>query len=432
MVNVNPQVFYDSATTLTNLGIEIDSATTTLVNALYDTGSMAGSSDAATQWATSYDTRACDTVDNARKLAQTLKYFASLVSLAGYNHALANYNADTNPSKGAAPTKPASADAPVELCWVNPPSSGGPGNGLLCGIAEVMERIHIHIPDGDTTKLGKASTAWRDFAETDAVAQAASRINGVIKNIVVIVSPEIYDLNAHLNKLSRAGSDIHTSAGQLAAACENHKKPLDQLRKTIKTAFEELETAIIIYLAIDILATLVTAGPGLILTAATAAKFTKDIDKCATTVTEAVTVAKIDDALVVAAKEERILANTGKELDDVAALEAETIEEEIIAVESTEAATAGSPLQASMDYALQPQQLGHVFVPKHLLNGLVESCGSEEAAMTRIIESVQGEANGIYGKSNPLIRTINGHTITIRGAMIDGVFKISTAFIPPA
>ncbi|MFI5777128.1 hypothetical protein [Nocardia sp. NPDC051570] len=69
-------------------------------------------------------------------------------------------------------------------------------------------------------------------------------------------------------------------------------------------------------------------------------------------------------------------------------------------------------------------------MPKHKLDEFVESCGGQDGAMDQIVESVHDVPNGIYGKANPLVRTINGHTITIRGAMIDGVFKISTAFIP--
>lgn len=34
MVDVNPQVFYDGAKTLTDLGTDIDAATTKLINAL--------------------------------------------------------------------------------------------------------------------------------------------------------------------------------------------------------------------------------------------------------------------------------------------------------------------------------------------------------------------------------------------------------------
>jgi RHS repeat-associated protein len=86
--------------------------------------------------------------------------------------------------------------------------------------------------------------------------------------------------------------------------------------------------------------------------------------------------------------------------------------------------------QSSLDYGHQQSQMDHVFVPKHKLGALIASCGSEGATMDQIIESVQGAADGIYGTSNPLIRVINGFTVTIRGAMINGVFKIGTAFIP--
>jgi RHS repeat-associated protein len=86
--------------------------------------------------------------------------------------------------------------------------------------------------------------------------------------------------------------------------------------------------------------------------------------------------------------------------------------------------------QASKDYGRQQSQMDHVFVPKHKLGALIQSCGSEGATMDEIIDSVQGASDGIYGKTNPLIRVINGFTVTIRGAMINGVFKIGTAFIP--
>jgi len=85
MVAVNSQVYYDAARDLTKIGGDIDAATTTLVKALVDTESMAGTSAAATAWAASYDARASSVIDNARGLGQTLPYFAGLIALAGYN-----------------------------------------------------------------------------------------------------------------------------------------------------------------------------------------------------------------------------------------------------------------------------------------------------------------------------------------------------------
>lgn len=87
--------------------------------------------------------------------------------------------------------------------------------------------------------------------------------------------------------------------------------------------------------------------------------------------------------------------------------------------------------QASLKYAHEQQPMHHVFDnPKHNLGALISSCGSEGATMDEMINSVQGVPEGVYGADNPLIRVINGYTVTIRGAMINGVFKISTAFIP--
>ncbi len=40
-------------------------------------------------------------------------------------------------------------------------------------MAALMEKIHVHIPDGDTDKFGAASKAWSDFIGTEAVVHTA-------------------------------------------------------------------------------------------------------------------------------------------------------------------------------------------------------------------------------------------------------------------
>jgi RHS repeat-associated protein len=85
----------------------------------------------------------------------------------------------------------------------------------------------------------------------------------------------------------------------------------------------------------------------------------------------------------------------------------------------------------AIDYALKPDQVEHVFGKAiHNLQGLVNDMGGRENAMHALIKSVGKVPDGIYGTSNPLIREVGNYTITIRGRMMDGVFKISTAFIP--
>jgi hypothetical protein len=77
--------------------------------------------------------------------------------------------------------------------------------------------------------------------------------------------------------------------------------------------------------------------------------------------------------------------------------------------------------------------MSHVLDPaKHGLGDLVDEAGGRPEAMRVIVNSLQGgdglPANGPF----EVTRTINGQEITIRGAIVNGVPKIGTAFDPSA
>lgn len=84
--------------------------------------------------------------------------------------------------------------------------------------------------------------------------------------------------------------------------------------------------------------------------------------------------------------------------------------------------------RTALDYATRPQKLDHVFVPKHNLDPLVRQFGSREAVMEQMIRNVGGQ----LPKSGPfqVTREIGGQTVVIRGAVVDGVPKVGTAFTP--
>lgn len=327
MVTVNPQVYYDAAKKLTSIGSDIDKTTTTLVQALQSTGSMSGTSSAAKSWATSYDTRATSTIDNARRLAQSLPFFASLVALGGYNHELADYKADTNPHKGAAPTKPTILTAPMELCWAGAPAAGGPGNGLVA-LAPLMDRIHVHIPDGDTDKLGAAAKAWNDFIGADVIGHGARHISDVASALRQNQAHEVADLDDLVMTLSSSANKVHTGAQQLATDCDKHKQSLDQLRKQIKQAIDNLEAAIALTLVATIFADVITAGMGVIADAATLAAYGVYFDDAATAITGIVEAIDLDRILSVFAKEEDVTASIGRDLDEIDSLTPEEIDAE--------------------------------------------------------------------------------------------------------
>ena len=79
--------------------------------------------------------------------------------------------------------------------------------------------------------------------------------------------------------------------------------------------------------------------------------------------------------------------------------------------------------------ALRPDKLSHVFDPKHNFGPLVETHGSEAGAMEQIVRSLDGAglpSSGIFGVTTQ----VGGQSVVVRGAVVDGVARIGTAFTP--
>ncbi|RMI29851.1 ADP-ribosyltransferase [Nocardia stercoris] len=326
-VHVNLQIYTDAANSLTKIGTGLETAIDKLWKALQKTDGMAGTSDAAKKWATSYDSRAASVLDNAHKLAQTLPYFASLIATAGYNHAISDYNS-TNPPQGTAPTPPPTVDQPVPLCWTPPPSAGGPGNGLV-SISQLMQYIHVHIPDGDTDKLTKAHDAWYGFNQDTIVSNIHSDIQKIIDSFKTVQSPEIEDLMEGLSRLADAGWKLCGGSNQLLSECASHKNALKDLRDRIDRAVRQLDEMLAGQLAVTILAAVVTAGAGLALSGADAALSADEVIATAGRVTEAVAAVDVDSLMTTAAGTEDSLADVGGSLDKLGALTRTEIEAEV-------------------------------------------------------------------------------------------------------
>ena len=77
--------------------------------------------------------------------------------------------------------------------------------------------------------------------------------------------------------------------------------------------------------------------------------------------------------------------------------------------------------------------LHHVFDdPKHNLDGFLDSYdGNQNRAFDAVQNSAQNNINpNTYITGTDFILDVNGYYITVRGAFVDGVFKIGTFFIP--
>jgi RHS repeat-associated protein len=84
--------------------------------------------------------------------------------------------------------------------------------------------------------------------------------------------------------------------------------------------------------------------------------------------------------------------------------------------------------QAAYDYATEGNKLDHIFAAKHDLEPLVEQFGSREAAAQEILNGLHGltPASGTF--EIPI--TVGEQDVVVRGAVVNGVVKIGTAFTP--
>jgi hypothetical protein len=95
-------------------------------------------------------------------------------------------------------------------------------------------------------------------------------------------------------------------------------------------------------------------------------------------------------------------------------------------VVATEAA--GGAVDDALAYATRAEKLDHIFVDKHNLGPLVEQFGSREAVTQQMLNGVRGltPASGTF----EIPVTIGGQTVVVRGAVVNGVTKLGTAFTP--
>ncbi|MGA4792254.1 ADP-ribosyltransferase [Nocardia sp. AB354] len=319
-IAVQPQVFYDAAAALHTAAENLFTVVDGKWDALADCEHMAGTYDEAQKWAASYDQHAYDAMNTAVHAAEAIDNYAGVLREMGYNHALADYNA-TIGDKGSPPEKPAAPTPAVYSCRVPLPSAGGPSNGLEDGGVKLAEKIGITVPNGDTGKLGKISTAWAQLAAAEAVANLPAEIERVHGMFSVIRSPETDFISTDLEQLKSAATTVAGAFGALSAACAQHHDALNTLREDLKTQLEELGQELLkelaITAAIGVVTSFVTFGIG---AAVASAKVAEIAARFAAPIRGIIDAWKAGHKLEKGIKLEQDLAKSTKELQDLSKL----------------------------------------------------------------------------------------------------------------
>jgi hypothetical protein len=276
--DVDPETFYGVGARLFELAGDMYDAFQVNVTMLGETGAMAGSDDAGTAWAASYDARVGEVLGAVNDLTLALENYGGVIIQAGYNHAVAEHNA--TPGAGAPPVKP---PEPVSVAGVlsAPPSAGGPGKGLIDNAIGLADQVGVPVPDGDTEKIDKAAQAWDRLATVYQTKTVVEALEVSARRFSDTKSPEVELIGRDLLELRDATKAILDSCAELSKSCNDYRTALDELRNNIGGILEDLAIELGATAAIGIAASFVTFGVGAVAATAKAAhtitKFAKII-----------------------------------------------------------------------------------------------------------------------------------------------------------
>lgn len=84
--------------------------------------------------------------------------------------------------------------------------------------------------------------------------------------------------------------------------------------------------------------------------------------------------------------------------------------------------------KAALDYATTAAKLEHIFAAKHNFEPLVRMFGSREAVVQEFLRGLKGLTPAAGRFEREIV--VGGQRVIVRGAVVDGIVKIGTAFTP--
>lgn len=413
--DVDPETFYGVGARLFELAGDMYDAFQVNVTMLGETGAMAGSDDAGTAWAASYDARVGEVLGAVNDLTLALENYGGVIIQAGYNHAVAEHNA--TPGAGAPPVKP---PEPVSVAGVlsAPPSAGGPGKGLIDNAIGLADQVGVPVPDGDTEKIDKAAQAWDRLATVYQTKTVVEALEVNARRFSDTKSPEVELIGRDLLELRDATKAILDSCAELSKSCNDYRTALDELRNNIGGILEDLAIELGATAAIGIAASFVTFGVGAV---AATAKAAHTITKFAKIIGLAVASWKMTKNIGKGVQKIADIAKVRKQLERIKNLGRKDKGDE------PKPPSVAKP-DGSLEFNTRPERLDHTFAPKHKLDGIVERTGGREEAMREMLNGLQGKVpqSGTF----ETVITVSGEQVTVRGFVDNGIIKIGTAFIP--
>lgn len=219
---------------------DVGAAILALASKLDGCGGMAGSDDAARQWTAVHDENTGRLLSFAAKVGQALDNFGGMVHQCGVNDEVAEHHVAKQP-----PPSPPAYPGGSECLFNAPPSALGDNGPGLQGFTDLLNRINVPVPNGDTGKLGAAGDAFEQFAADvgKAMIPLETAHSMSADSAVEAGMPEGEQIMEHAQSMRAAWQGLTTDAHTLAASCKNYATYLSNTRMKIMDVIQNVISA---------------------------------------------------------------------------------------------------------------------------------------------------------------------------------------------
>lgn len=436
-IDVTPQDIGTAARTFRVAQDDLSNAWTRLQTHLDLNSGMAGDDNPAKSFNTKYDAGVRAAWKALRSSALTLGGISLGLTQTANNFVAADHHSSAR--KRGVPTKftPEPVFSDIEMAAVDSAIGSGETVWFLPGpLAKFWPNAH-------TDRLRAAATAWHDAAKSiDTIAGDAQsgltrlEANDDTAQAISEFWSQVYSPGNNKTVLAAT----HQICRSLGDACDKYAEAVDNKRGDVKGKLIGAGIAVGVTTTLGVLGSIFTGGgsdaaAGLADEAEVAAIVGDVAAETATAVESELGVVLADDLVATvetAAEEAPAVEASEAEIVDVQGDLEESLDDAMAQTEG-ESGLGSNQLQEAYEYANTEAKLTHIIDPaKHGFADLVEATGGRSQAMKLIVDSLG--AGQDLPASGPFVATrmVNGAEVTIRGAMVNGIPKIGTAFIAAA